>query len=264
MGRKTKQQQNRINYKLRDKFDLKDKQKRIHDDGIPKYLERHLPYIRKLSRNLDQILIVNAFVKPELKRGLIDRLLVLAEIEQIKPIICLNKVDLLQNSQDAEDLAKIYRDIGYDTINTSAKKSIGIDQLFSLLKDHRTALAGHSGVGKSSLVNAMAPDLKIRVNEVSETTKRGKHTTTKVKIYSLDETTEIVDLPGVKIVDFIDIHKSEARLYFREFLEPAEFCKFRDCMHLTETDCAVKEAVAQGIIDNSRYESYCNFVDTLD
>ncbi|MBN1407464.1 MAG: ribosome small subunit-dependent GTPase A, partial [Calditrichaceae bacterium] len=121
----------------------------------------------------------------------------------------------------------------------------------------------HSGVGKSSLLNAMAPQLKLRVNEVSRSTNKGQHTTTKIKIFTLDKKTQVIDLPGVKLVDFVDIHRDEARFYFREFLQYADQCKFRDCLHLSEIDCAIKNAVNEKLIHPRRYNSYCQFVESL-
>lgn len=263
MGKITKRQLKRYAYGFKEKMARREKQRLIHEGGLPRFLEKHLPYIRKLAPNLDQLLIVGSFVSPELKRGLIDRLLVLCEVEDIKPIICLNKVDLVEDHSVVDYLVKVYSAIGYDTLATSARSAEGIEALYELMKNKRTALAGHSGVGKSSLLNAISPKLKLRVNEVSRSTKKGKHTTTKIKIYTLDKKTEVIDLPGVKLVDFIDIHRKEARHYFREFPSYAEQCKFRDCLHLAEIDCAVKEAVKQGVIDAGRYKSYCTFVESL-
>jgi ribosome biogenesis GTPase / thiamine phosphate phosphatase len=263
MGKLTKRQIQRVKYAFLEKAHRQEKQKLLQEGGLPKFIERHLPYIRKLARNLDQLLIVTSFTNPPLKRGLIDRLLVLCEVENLKPVICLNKVDLLQDHSFADHLVDVYGKIGYEILATSAITGEGIEPLNALLRNKRSALAGHSGVGKSSLLNAIAPKLKLRVNEVSRSTKKGQHTTTTVKIYTLDKKTEVIDLPGVKLVGFIDIHRSEARFYFREFLNFAGQCKFRDCLHLAEIDCAVKAAVEQGEIDAKRYQSYCTFVDSL-
>lgn len=235
----------------------------MHDDQVPKFVERHLPYVRRLARNLDQLLIVSSFVSPPLKTGLIDRFLVLTELEEIDALICLNKTDLLEDRARPDELLKMYSALGYDVLTTSVKTGEGIGELYEKLKFKRTALAGHSGVGKSSLLNAISPDLQIHVNEVSKYSNKGKHTTTRIKIYDLDAYTEVVDLPGIKVVDFVDIHYSEARFYFREFEGLAESCKFRDCLHINEQDCAVKSAVESGGVHPLRYQSYLNFVDSL-
>ena len=263
MGKITKRQQERIKYFLKEKTERREKQQLIHQDGQNKFIDRHLPYIRKIAPNLDQILIVTSFVTPPVKPGLVDRLLVLAEVESIKPIICFNKTDLLEDPEEAKEIVSVYRNIGYATFASSVKSNESIEEIHELLKGKRTALAGHSGVGKSSLLNAMAPQLKLRVNEVSRSTNKGQHTTTKIKIFTLDKKTQVIDLPGVKLVDFVDIHRDEARFYFREFLQYADQCKFRNCLHLSEIDCAVKNAVNEKLINARRYESYCQFVESL-
>ncbi|HHJ51963.1 MAG TPA: ribosome small subunit-dependent GTPase A [Caldithrix abyssi] len=263
MGRLTKKQKKKIHYLLRSKTELEQKQKLLHQDGVPKFIEKHLPYIRKLARNLDQLLIVGSFVSPPLKLGLIDRFLVLAEIENIDPLICFNKVDLLSDARQGEEVREIYSRIGYRALLTSAKTGVGIGELAKALKGKRTALAGHSGVGKSSLLNAIDPNLQIMVNDVSHVTRKGRHTTTRVKVYHFDDQTEVIDLPGIKLIDFIDIHYQDARLYFREFEQYAPHCRFNDCLHITEHDCAVKEALKKGEIHPERYRSYLAFVDSL-
>ncbi len=263
MGRLSKRQKKKIHYYLRSKTDLKQKQDMLHRDGTPKFLERHLPYVRKLARNIDQLVIAASFISPPLKTGLIDRFLILAEIEDIRPIVVLNKTDLLQDKTRANEIFNMYERLGYHTILTSAKSGQGLNELDRELRGARSALTGHSGVGKSSLLNAVAPDLQLRVNEVSETTRKGKHTTSRVKIYKLDESTEVIDLPGIKIVDFIDVHRSEARNYFPEFEEYASDCKFADCLHISEPQCAVKKAVEERLIHPLRYRSYLNFVESL-
>ncbi len=263
MGKITKRQQKRIKYFLKEKIERREKQNLIHQDGQNKFIERHLPYIRKIAPNLDQILIVSSFVTPPVKPGLVDRLLVLAEIEALKPIICFNKTDLLKDPEQAKKIVSVYKNIGYDTFASSVKNHENVEEIHELLKGKRTALAGHSGVGKSSLLNAMVPKLKLRVNEVSRSTNKGKHTTTKIRIYTLDKKTEVIDLPGLKLVDFVDIHRDEARFYFKEFLQYSDQCKFRNCLHLSEIDCAIKNAVQEKLIDTRRYNSYCQFVDSL-
>ena len=263
MGRLNKKQQKQIHYYIRHKVERKSKQNLIHSQPLPKFIEKQLPYVRRLARNLDQLLIVGAFVSPPLNTSLIDRLLVLTEIEEIEPLICFNKIDLFNDLRQAQAQAQVYRRIGYRTLLTSAQNGEGVSELAEHLKGKRTALAGHSGVGKSSLLNAINPDLQITVQEVSKATKKGRHTTTKVKIYHLQKDTEVIDLPGIKLVDFIDIHPLDAHLYFREFAQFAQHCKFGDCQHITENACAVKKAVRQGLISQTRYNSYLTFVESL-
>lgn len=259
----SKRQQKRIDYFLKEKQNRKEKRESIHNTELPKYLENRIPVVRRLSRNIDQLLIISSFVSPPIKTGLIDRLLVLAELEEIKPLICLNKSDLVEDPAVIMQAVKIYKDIGYWVIVTSAKTGNGIRELNDFIHNKRSALAGHSGVGKSSLLNALQPDLQIAEGEVSAWNNKGKHTTTQVTTYKLDESTEVYDLPGFKQLDFVDIHRDEARFYFREFSDYAENCKFNDCLHLTEHDCAVKKAVEDELISAQRYKSYCTFVESL-
>ena len=150
MKKLTKRQQQRINHFLREKQERKQKQKIIHDGQVPKFIDRHMPYVRKLARNLDQIVITSSVVSPEIKTGLIDRFLVLAEIEQLPAIICINKIDLLEDISEALQVAEVYREIGYRVILTSAADGTGVEELGQLLQNNRSALAGHSGVGKAA------------------------------------------------------------------------------------------------------------------
>ncbi len=262
MKRLNKQQKQKIKYDIRDKYNREAKKKMIHGK-LPKYLEHHVPYIRKLAPNLDQLLIVASFVSPPLKTGMVDRFLVLTELEEIEPVICFNKTDLVADPRNIDEQVQIYRKIGYKVLATSAITGEHTSQLKEALRGKRTALAGHSGVGKSSLLNVIAPDLNLEVGEISDYTNKGKHTTTRIRVFKMDDDTEVIDLPGIKLLDFIDIHRDEARYYFREFLEFADECRFRNCLHLTEKDCAVKEALKNGGIAESRYDSYVNFTNSL-
>jgi ribosome biogenesis GTPase / thiamine phosphate phosphatase len=263
MKKLTKRQKKQIDYFLREKHSRREKQDLIHNQELPKYVEKHLPIIRRLSRNIDQLLIVASFVAPPIKPGLIDRLLVIAEIEDVEPLICLNKCDLVTDNSEIDYIKNIYGQIGYRVLITSAKTGFGIEEFNQLVRNKKSALAGHSGVGKSSLLNAIESNLKIAIGDVSDWSNKGTHTTTQVTTYKLDENTELIDLPGMKKVDFVDIHRDEARFYFREFNNYADQCKFSDCLHLSEHDCAIKIAVKENKISKERYKSYLNFVDSL-
>ena len=263
MKSRTKRQQKKIDYFLREKQSRREKQELIHNQELPKFIERELPVVRRLSRNIDQLLIISSFVSPPLNPGIIDRLLVVAEIEDIEAVICLNKSDLVAYKKEITDIVDIYKRIGYTVIVTSAKTKKGVNELEKVIRNKKSAFAGHSGVGKSSLLNAIQPDLNISVGDISDWTNKGTHTTTQVTTYKLDDETILIDLPGLKKLDFIDIHRDEARFYFREFQVYAPQCKFRDCLHLSEHKCAVKAAVDCNQIAAQRYKSYCNFVDSL-
>jgi ribosome biogenesis GTPase len=262
MKKLTKQQKQKIQYEIRDKLNRDVKKEMIHGK-LPKFLSTHVPYIRKIAPKLDQILIVASFVTPPLKTGMVDRFLVLSELEEIEPVICFNKVDLAQDKHIIEKQKNIYAEIGYKVIITSAKTGHNTDLLKKVLAGKRTALAGHSGVGKSSLINYIAPHLDLEVGKVSETTNKGVHTTTRIRVFKILDDAEIIDLPGIKLLDFIDIHRDEARFYFREFQQYAENCKFRNCLHLVEKNCAVQKALQEGKIAYSRYESYKNILESL-
>ena len=263
MGRITKKQKQRIRYYLKAKSGLEQKKEIIHAGDVPKYIARHVPVIRRIAQNIDQLVIVASFVQPPLKTGLIDRFLVLAELEALQPVICLNKTDLLSDLREAEEVADIYRALKYPVFLTSALKNRGLQELHQALTGRVSALAGHSGVGKSSLLNALFPGLRLDVDQVSTATKKGRHTTSKVRVYDLGEGTKVIDLPGIKLLNFIDIHYDEARLFYREFAAYAPYCKYRDCQHITEDDCAVKQALQEGKIHPSRYASYLNLVESL-
>jgi len=161
MKSRTKRQQKRIDYFLREKQSRREKQELIHNKELPKYIERELPVVRRLSRNIDQLLIIASFVSPPLKPGIIDRLIVVAEIEDIEAVICLNKCDLVEYQQEIKEIVNIYKNIGYRVVVTSAKTKKGIIELGKVLKNKKSAFAGHSGVGKSSLLNAIQPNLNI-------------------------------------------------------------------------------------------------------
>ncbi len=263
MGRITKKQKQRIRYYLKAKPGLEKKKEIIHAGDAPKYIARHVPVIRRIAKNIDQLIIVASFVEPPLKTGLIDRFLVLAELEALDPILCLNKIDLLQDTRQAQEIAAMYRALDYPVFLTSAVENHGLEDLFSALLGRTSALAGHSGVGKSSLLNALSPALHLEVKEVSSATKKGRHTTSKVRIYDLGQDTRVIDLPGIKLLNFIDIHYDEVRLFYREFEAYAPYCKYRDCQHITEDHCAVKQALKEGKIHPWRYASYLNLVDSL-
>jgi len=262
MKKLTKQQKQKIKYEIRDKVNREAKKKMVHGK-LPKFLSNHIPYIRKIAPNIDQILIVASFISPPLKTGMVDRFLVLAELEEIDPIVCFNKTDLVQDHSIVQHQQKTYDQIGYKALVTSVKSGENIELLKEYLEGKRTAIAGHSGVGKSSLVNKIAPELGLEVGKISDTTNKGVHTTTRVRVIKILNNAEIIDLPGIKLLEFIDIHQDEVRYYFREFVSLANQCKFRNCLHLAEKNCAVKEALHRGEIAGSRYESYRNIFESL-
>jgi len=204
------------------------------------------------------LLITMSTKLPKFNTHLLDRFIIVAEAGDLEPVICINKMDLL-NDEEREELLKetrIYEDIGYKVIYTSAVKKEGLESLVDLIKDKLTALAGPSGAGKSTLLNAIQPDLNIRTSVVSEKTQKGKHTTTNVELHHLDFGGYVVDTPGIRELGLWDIWKDEMQFFFPEMRPYITLCKFPDCSHGDEPECAVKEAVSQGKIAQSRYESY--------
>jgi ribosome biogenesis GTPase / thiamine phosphate phosphatase len=205
--------------------------------------------------NVDQVVIVVSLVEPELKPHLIDRFLASAIQGQIKPLLCLNKADLVEPA-DYQPLVGFYNQIGVPTLLTSAKNGEGIDELRSWLKDRQTVFSGQSGVGKSSLLNSVEPELGLRVREVSEVNQKGRHTTTTADLIPLGFGGWVVDTPGVRQFALYDVLAEEVEGYFVEFRPYVALCGFPDCSHTHEEKCAVKRAVYRREISMDRYTSY--------
>jgi len=218
------------------------------------------PVVQILSGNLDRLVIVASLVHPSLRPGLIDRLLVLAEHENLEAVVVLSKLDLLTEVQLAERYQKLYSSLGYRCLLTSVESGQGIEELRDLVKVGRSALCGHSGVGKSSLLKVLDPNLSTEVGEVSLATDKGQHTTTAVRLFRLDGGGEIFDLPGLKLAPLhMPLH--QLGRCFPDFVGCQ--CRFRDCLHQSEPGCGVREAVEQGLIDAERYQSYLRIGLTL-
>lgn len=208
-----------------------------------------------IASNVDQLLIVSAFAEPGLKLPLVDRYLIAAEKGGIRPVIVLNKADLVDVAP-YQWVIGLYTQLGYETIVTSAADGRGVARLRELLSSGVTAFSGQSGVGKSSLLNAMQPGLNLRVREVAGWTGKGKHTTTTAELIRLAAGGYVVDTPGLRQFELWDIEPAEVEGYFLEFRPYIPNCKFPDCSHTHESDCAVKDALFRGQIDRGRFESY--------
>ncbi|PQO42250.1 ribosome small subunit-dependent GTPase A [Blastopirellula marina] len=206
--------------------------------------------------NVDQLIIVSSAGEPGLKPNLIDRYLVTAESAGIRPIICINKVDLVDPVQ-LQTIVGVYGGMGYDVHLVSAIEETGIDRLRQSLIGKDTVLSGQSGVGKSSLLNAIEPGLNLRVNAVSRENDKGKHTTTTATLIPLATEGHVIDTPGIRQFQLWDIIPEEVAGLFRDIRPLVNHCRFPNCTHTHEADCAVKDAVADGILDTRRYESYC-------
>lgn len=216
---------------------------------------QHDGRLQAIAANIDQAIIVSAIQMPEIRPHLIDRYIVAAEAGNIRPVVCVNKADL-----DPEDFCNefldVYRRIGYTGVRTSVAKSEGIDDLRAVLKDKASVFVGMSGVGKSSLLNAIQPGLALKIGDINIVLKRGRHTTTAAQLLKLDFGGYVVDTPGIRQLELPDIGQGDLEMYFVEFVPHVSKCKFANCSHIPETGCAIKQAVEDGQIDVERYESY--------
>jgi len=213
-----------------------------------------------LVTNVDQLAIVASAAEPQLKPNLIDRLLVAAEKGGVEPLLCINKIDLVDPA-GLQTLVGVYCQMGYRVVLTSAVTGFGLERLGRALKDRQTVVAGQSGVGKSSLLNAIDPGLKLRVRPVSTDTHKGRHTTSTARLYPLAGGGYVVDTPGVRQFQLWDVIPEEVAGFFRDFRPYVSLCRFPDCTHTHEEACAVKQGVADGRLDERRYESYCRLVE---
>lgn len=216
-----------------------------------------------LVANVDQLVIVGSAAEPYLKPNLIDRFLLTAEKNHIRPIICINKIDLIDPA-DLQPLVGVYAQLGYDVLLLSAATGFGIERLRRRLANAATVICGQSGVGKSSLLNGIETGLALRVGQISEETQKGKHTTTAAKLIPLAAGGYVVDTPGIRQFQLWDVIAEEVAGFYRDLRPFENLCAFPDCTHSHEADCAVKDAVADGQLDARRYESYCQVRDGED
>jgi ribosome biogenesis GTPase len=233
------------------------------DEGLIARVEPRHGLLTRASRgrehvlvaNVDQVVIVASLIEPALKPHLIDRYLVSAGQGGIAPIVCLNKADLVDHAP-FQSLIGMYSQLGIPTLLTSATTGFGVARLRSYLAGRETVFSGQSGVGKSSLLNVIEPGLGLRVREVSETTQKGRHTTTTAELLRLEIGGWVVDTPGLRQFQLWDIMPQEVEGYFPEFAPYVPLCVYPDCTHTHEDRCAVKEAVARHQIAVQRYTSY--------
>lgn len=209
-----------------------------------------------IAANIQQCLIVTSCAEPGIKPNLIDRFLITAEKSGVKPLIVLNKIDLV-DAADLQPTIGNFSQLGYPVLPISATRGWGIDLLRRCLQNRRTVVVGQSGVGKSSLLNAVEPGLALRVSAVSQENQKGRHTTTTAQLIPLLAGGYVLDTPGIRQFQMWDLVPAEASQWFREFRPWADRCRFPNCSHTHEQDCAVKSAVADGRISLRRYDSYC-------
>lgn len=224
--------------------------------------ERKNQLIRPAVANIDQTLVVFAAKSPMPNRNLLDRFLVMMESQDMESILCFNKCDLIQN-EEINDLKKTYELAGYKVLLISVYDNDGIDEVKALLKGKTTSLAGPSGVGKSSLINMIVPDAVMETGDISRKIERGKHTTRHSEIFNLGDNTYLLDTPGFSSIYTCECEKEELKYYFPEIYKYEGECRFNGCVHVNEPDCAVKMAVLNGSIGQSRYENYLSFYEEI-
>ncbi|WMX16977.1 MULTISPECIES: ribosome small subunit-dependent GTPase A [unclassified Aureispira] len=226
---------------------------------------RRKHYMHLIAANIDQAFIIVTIQDPMLKPGFIDRFLLTTESHNIPTYIIVNKADIYTDDDMAifNGLKQLYAEIGYQTKLVSAETGTGIEDLKELLKDKTTLLSGHSGVGKSSIVNCIQDNLELDTQEISEYSGKGMHTTTFAQMHELEFGGVIIDTPGIKEMGFINMDPADVAHNFREIFEMSEHCKYGNCMHMNEPHCAVKEAVESGAISILRYQSYLSILEDV-
>ena len=235
---------------------------------IEKILLRTTYIKRPKMSNITQIILVVSSKNPKPDLLLLDKQLAFAEYLKIKPIIVLNKTDL-DKKKEFEKIKQVYQNIGYKVIETIAKqqdnneKEQGIQELEKCLKENINAFSGNSGVGKSTLINAIFKDTITQEGEISQKNQKGKNTTTSTKLYEIDSNTYIADTPGFSTFDISEIEYKELDKYFKEFKTLINNCEFVGCTHIKEENCGIKQALEQGKIDTGRYERFCKIYEEL-
>lgn len=234
----------------------------VHQGVVERVEPRHGVLARQsqgkehvLVANIDQILVVASAANPELKPNLIDRYLVNAAAHEIPAVICINKLDLVE-SESLQAIAVMYGQLGYRVVLTSMLDGRGISELRTILTGRETAVSGQSGVGKSSLLNAVDTDLRLTTSDVSESTSKGRHTTRRAHLLPLKSGGWVADTPGIRQFVLWDLGLEEIDGYFTEFRAFIPYCRYPDCSHIHEDQCGVRDAVTAGLIPERRYASY--------
>ena len=227
---------------------------------------RHKHQHHIVAANLDQTVLVVTIREPRTSQGFIDRFLVAAEMYHVKPVLVFNKSDLYRDKelQLFEALRDMYQPLGYPVLLVSAEKQEGLAELNAVLKDKTTLLSGHSGVGKSSLLNVLFPGMNRKTQDVSGWSGKGQHTTTFAEMFDLPQGGKIIDTPGMREFGIVDLSKQELSHYFPEMKNRIQNCQFNNCLHSNEPGCAIKDAVNQGLIHEDRYVSYRTILDSFD
>lgn len=236
------------------------------DNYVLRQSPRRLHEVHILAANVDLAILVTTVVEPMLKQGLIDRFLLSTEPYDIPTAILFNKADLYNAYAMSvyEDLAGLYREIGYEVLLLSATEGQGADDLKDLLTGKTTIISGQSGVGKSSLLNAVEPGLAARVGELSNQSGKGQHTTTFAQMHALSFGGRLIDTPGIKSLSFNHLQPKDVATNFREFFTLSQNCRFNNCLHREEPGCAIKDAVELGEVSELRYVNYLTILQEIE
>jgi ribosome biogenesis GTPase len=241
---------------------------KIHDRF--NYINRQSPRFKHqqhiIAANIDQSLLIATLKEPRTSQGFIDRFLVASEMYHVPSILVFNKADLYRKKETDkfEEWRQMYESVGYRVFQMSVSENKGIDEVRAILKQKTTLISGHSGVGKTSFINAILPDLYLKTREVSGWSGKGLHTTTFAEMFDLPGGGSIIDTPGMREFGLVDIDRRELSHYFPEMRAILNQCQFNNCLHVNEPGCAVKEAVVNGSIHENRYVSYLNILDSVE
>ena len=216
-----------------------------------------------LASNIDIVFLIITISSPVTSTNFIDRFLLTSNAYSINTVLLFNKIDLLDEAEKKvlKKLIEIYTNIGYKCFEISAKNQYNTDKVKFLMKDNVSMFGGHSGVGKSTLINSLQPNLNLRTNNISVQHSQGQHTTTNAELFDLDFGAKIIDTPGIRGFGIVDFNKGDIKNYFPEFYKLINQCKFNDCMHVNEPKCIVKQYVEDGKIAISRYENYLQILE---
>lgn len=233
----------------------------VKKESVIEKIEERKSYIKRPKvANVSQIILVLSIKDPKPDLLMLDKQLAYAEFLKVEPLIAINKIDL---SDEYKEIEEVYTKIGYKVFAVSAKEPETVKKLKESLKNHISVLAGNSGVGKSTTINAIFGNNITQEGVISEKNKRGKNTTTDVKLYEIDENSYIVDTPGFSTFEITEIESKDLDKYFREFAEQIENCRYVGCTHIKENECGIKYAIEEGKIDKQRYERFCKIYNEL-